>query len=373
MHLLIALGVYALARAAHRSPMAAITAAFLAEIVNWVGQDYLSPQAVAFVLSLLVLTLLLRARESATAGWLSVPVFAVVVVTHQLTPYWLLLIIGALAFGKALRPRWLVFVYFGIALGYLALHLKVAASYGLLSGFDPLGNAESNVAHRRQRGARLHAADGAGAGAAVVGHGRAHRGAPVPRRTGGRRAPSRSRRRDTRCGSRWSWRSPPSACWPGRTTAARRSSGCSSTRCPAACSSSRRCWCSRCCPVPSRTGRARRLAVRWIAVACVVVSAGTSLQGYYGGWFTNVVRQDSLSEMRLLLDTLPHRLADLLDDVRRSRTTDRSVRRVRSRRTVSMTRPWSCCPTSTPRTTPPARSPPARDSSAARRPARCTS
>lgn len=145
VHVLIAIFVYGLARVSMLRPRVAVTAAMLAELVNWVGQDYYAPQALGFVLAVGFLVLLLASRQLRVAGFLAIIPFAALVPTHQLTPYWLFAVTGVLLVTGRAKPWWLMFPLALILLGYLYPRLNIVAPYGLLSGFDPVENAASNV------------------------------------------------------------------------------------------------------------------------------------------------------------------------------------------------------------------------------------
>jgi hypothetical protein len=145
MHVLIALTVYTGARVMGRSRRTAITAAFIAEIANWVGQDYFSPQAWSLVLAFGMLVLLLASPRSRTCGVLSVIVFTATVPTHQLTPFWALGVAVLLCAVRRARPWWAALVMAVIAACYLLLHLEAVLPYGLLSGGSPVDNAASNI------------------------------------------------------------------------------------------------------------------------------------------------------------------------------------------------------------------------------------
>ncbi len=145
MHVLIALTVYSAARAIGRSRRTALTAAFLAEIVNWVGQDYFSPQAWTIVLVFGMFALLLASPRSPACGVLSILVFAATVPTHQLTPFWAMGAACLLCLFNRARPRWLAVAMVVIAVCYLLLNLEAVAPYGLLSDGNPVSNASSNV------------------------------------------------------------------------------------------------------------------------------------------------------------------------------------------------------------------------------------
>lgn len=132
--------VYYLARTYGYSTATALIAAFGAHIVNWVGQDYLSPQAIGFALGIVVIALVLASRQTRATSWIAVLLFAAIVVTHQLTPYWLLAAILLLTVLGRVRPKYIVGVFAAIAIGYLLLHLDVVSQFGRLINLDLLDN-----------------------------------------------------------------------------------------------------------------------------------------------------------------------------------------------------------------------------------------
>jgi hypothetical protein len=148
--------------------------------ISWVGQDYLSPQAFAYLLWLgLVLVVLhwlsgwtphgpphgrldrlrghlLRGFEyrpaprpalRITAAMATIAVFFVIVSSHQLTPYIGLAGLAGLAALGLLRPRWLLPVLAGIAIGFLLPRYHIVSSQygGLFSGFNVVENASGSV------------------------------------------------------------------------------------------------------------------------------------------------------------------------------------------------------------------------------------
>lgn len=135
--------VYALARAAGRSVDVALAAALIAQLSNWVGQDYFSPQAVAIILALVMLALLLRSRRRPVYAWLALPVFAAITVTHQLTPYWLTAAVVALCILRLVRPRWIAIVFVGLLGGYLAVNYGVLQQFGPLVTVDAVKNVQT--------------------------------------------------------------------------------------------------------------------------------------------------------------------------------------------------------------------------------------
>jgi hypothetical protein len=163
-------------------------AVFVFFSANWVAQDYFSPQAFAFTLSLglcgLILRWLLIAEDRAwMARWLNrvaafiarlgrrrrsgtdpedepagsqrlgrrtarniaIALFAVIVATHQLTPYMLIVGLGVLTFLGVVRPRLLVVLFTAMALAYLLPRLDfIQRYYGLLgSAGEPIQNVRS--------------------------------------------------------------------------------------------------------------------------------------------------------------------------------------------------------------------------------------
>lgn len=141
VNVLLVGAVFVLARAAGLARIPSLVAAVVAETVNWVGQDYFAPQAFGFLLGVVVLALLLGSRERPALGWLSLPVFAAIVVSHQLTPYWLIAVALLLAVLKRVRPRLLPMLFIALALGWLALNYGSVARYGVFSSFNPFANA----------------------------------------------------------------------------------------------------------------------------------------------------------------------------------------------------------------------------------------
>jgi hypothetical protein len=120
---------------------ASLIAAMLAVILNWTGQDYYSPQAAGLILALSILSLLLYSKRAPLAGHLSTPVFAVLVATHQLTPFWLVFVeIGFVLFNQ-MRPRWLPLLHGAILALYVIPRLERTATFDFFSGFNPLKNS----------------------------------------------------------------------------------------------------------------------------------------------------------------------------------------------------------------------------------------
>ncbi|MGY1698694.1 hypothetical protein [Geodermatophilus sp. SYSU D00766] len=145
VHVLLALSTAALARAFGARTVGCAAAGALVVVFNWVGQDYFSPQAVAIVLSGGLLVALAQARRDRTMSVMALVIYAGVVVTHQLTPVWLLALAIALAVFRRI-PWWVPAGMAALVLTYVLSHYAAIAQYGLFSGFDPVGNASINVA-----------------------------------------------------------------------------------------------------------------------------------------------------------------------------------------------------------------------------------
>jgi hypothetical protein len=144
---------------------------------NWIGQDYLSPQALGTLLSLGVTVVALRwlyvnapaedhqpdqirylpwwkaplarisarsVRSRALACAVIVIVYFVLTFTHELSPYMVAVQLGALAVAGLLRPRWFPLVLAAIAFAYLAPRFSfVNRNFGILNSIgDFFGNAE---------------------------------------------------------------------------------------------------------------------------------------------------------------------------------------------------------------------------------------
>lgn len=128
-------------------------AALIFTVGNWVGQEYFAPQSMGLLLSLFfwwwVITRHMPSRElwrparfglRASSEWsgvsrtdaaVTVGLFAIIVVTHQLTPYLILPGLAAAVVLLGVRPRWLPVACAGIAAGYLALRWGVVSDHGV--------------------------------------------------------------------------------------------------------------------------------------------------------------------------------------------------------------------------------------------------
>lgn len=144
-------------------------------LIAWIGQDYLSPQAFAFLLWLGLMLIvfrwlraplpgeprggLSRLRARLLAG-MADPIrpsrrarivavlgaaflYTAIVPSHQLTPYMALVGLAGLALFGLIRPRWLFLLFGTIAIGYLVPRYRIIADNfgGIFSGLNPLQNA----------------------------------------------------------------------------------------------------------------------------------------------------------------------------------------------------------------------------------------
>lgn len=155
------------------------TALFILVAANWVAQDYFSPQALAYVLSITVLGALVTwfgsgpeahwvlrfsrwarsrlgglERVGTSSGrqelgewpraWLLLAIysiFAATVIAHQLSPYMIIAGVGALTATGVIRPRWIVFGLAGIAILYLLTRYNpVTRAYLQFVSINPFHN-----------------------------------------------------------------------------------------------------------------------------------------------------------------------------------------------------------------------------------------
>ena len=172
-----ALLAWAIAHAMTRSARLAWSTAVIMTLTNWVGQNYYSPQAFGFVLMLGILLaclLFLRGDPNGFGRWIErvvVLVFriraplidpplsprpknltrvvalillmdAMLVASHQLTPYVLLMQLGALMLVGYVRPWWVPVAAGVVTISYLVPNYDfIVNKFGILSSSDPLANA----------------------------------------------------------------------------------------------------------------------------------------------------------------------------------------------------------------------------------------
>ncbi|MBN9153211.1 MAG: hypothetical protein J0I70_09295 [Microbacterium sp.] len=143
VQLVLAGSVYLLARSVGLSVGAGLVAGYIAQAANWVGQDYLSPQALAFALGTVVLALMLASPRSRAAAWIGLVLFVAIVVSHQLTPYWLIAVVLVLTLLGRVRPRYMIALFIAIAVGYMLLHLQTVLQFGNPLNLDLAQNVQT--------------------------------------------------------------------------------------------------------------------------------------------------------------------------------------------------------------------------------------
>jgi hypothetical protein len=176
------------------------TAALLFTLENWIGQNYYSPQAFAFMLFLAICLVVFSAlrgqprrlalvlerflsrismappssHPNGAVPWKPSPprhravaivgvlvTFAVVVASHQLTPYLAVADLLPLFLVGYLRPAWVGLMMAGITVLYLLPNLGyVAQHFGLFSSFDPAANATYTPPHGTEPAASIWQAHG---------------------------------------------------------------------------------------------------------------------------------------------------------------------------------------------------------------------
>ena len=135
---------YAVARAWNASPMVAVTAAFLVASLNWVAQDYFSPQATAMLLTAGVLIFVGLSAKRGVGVPLVILFFAAMTITHQLTPYWVLGAMGLMVISRKLKPSWIIVPLALIVIGQTAYNFGEVSNFTLFS-LDVSQNAKSNI------------------------------------------------------------------------------------------------------------------------------------------------------------------------------------------------------------------------------------
>lgn len=160
-----------------RETRIAAGAAVLFLVTNWVGQTYYSPQAFTFVLGLAMAVILLRQlRVEGTSyskrltrliervgrapqlplqahdtlrwpRWVAITAItaidAVVVASHQLTPYMILVSTTLLILVGVVRPWWIIVGMAVMTFAYLGANFSfIHRNYGLLNSIDPFNNVQ---------------------------------------------------------------------------------------------------------------------------------------------------------------------------------------------------------------------------------------
>lgn len=165
--------VAAIARSISRDVRVAGFAALIFTLGSWVGQAYFAPQAMAYTVAFALQLVLVRMFAGGSVSpWITrlmtwifrreqpklalaeplpwkrstgiavvLGLDVVIVATHQLTPYVLLLQFGSLAVIGVVRPRWLIVAMGAITVGYLLPNLGfIGHNYGLFTSLNPASN-----------------------------------------------------------------------------------------------------------------------------------------------------------------------------------------------------------------------------------------
>jgi O-antigen/teichoic acid export membrane protein len=139
-------------------------ALWIFSISNWIGQDYFSPQAMAFVLHLTILGVVMRNARRRDAPMLAEPMptssaavlFLLLVTTvassHQITPVMLAVTLAGLVVTRVIRARWLVGA--AVLVGAWAATVGLRIMQGELGSiaddlFRPVANAEETFSKTR--------------------------------------------------------------------------------------------------------------------------------------------------------------------------------------------------------------------------------
>lgn len=182
--LLDAVLVMAAVKAIARDLRIAAGAALFFILTNWVGQTYYSPQAFTFALGLALIVVMARqlrvdgARRSkrvtlwiervgrvpqlsvqtdTTAKWprwaaitVVLSLDAVIVASHQLTPYMLLGGIALLVLAGVVRPWWVLMWMAIMTFAYLGANFNfVQHNYGVFNSIDPFNNVQRVTAYNQ--------------------------------------------------------------------------------------------------------------------------------------------------------------------------------------------------------------------------------
>ncbi|MGW1492385.1 glycosyltransferase [Streptomyces sp. NPDC002402] len=133
------------------------TAVWLFYVANWVGQDYFSPQSLAFALYLGVIAIVLRrgqrpgrGRRSRQAVWtvLLIPLITAIVISHQLTPVMLVAALAALCLTRRYRD-WTLLVT--LLLVFLAWNLTASLPF-LRDAVPEMVSSFGDVGHNLETG-----------------------------------------------------------------------------------------------------------------------------------------------------------------------------------------------------------------------------
>jgi hypothetical protein len=154
-HLAFALMAYAAARAWGLVPLTAATAMFIADSLNWIDQDYYSPQAMAVIFAAALFIMVGLSRTKPVGVPLIILLFAAETITHQLTPPWVFMAITILAFTRKLKPWWIVIPLAAILFGFLLYNFDELAKQTETFSLNIFDNTKSAVPYPGSAGQQL--------------------------------------------------------------------------------------------------------------------------------------------------------------------------------------------------------------------------
>jgi hypothetical protein len=175
--LLDAVLVMAAVKVITREIRIATGAALFFVVTNWVGQTYFSPQGFAFVLCLALILIILRQMRTGGINyshrltrwierlarapqlplqtddarrwprWAAITIVlgldAVIVASHQLTPYMLLASVALLMLTGVIRPWWMLVGMAIMTFAYLGANFQfIQHNYGVFTSIDPFNNVK---------------------------------------------------------------------------------------------------------------------------------------------------------------------------------------------------------------------------------------
>jgi hypothetical protein len=152
--LLFAGGVLLLAKALTSDARLAWLGTWFFLAANWIGQDYFAPQALSYFLYLVVLGLCLRyfsgaaavaPRERVALAAFVILAIAFVVSAHQLTPFMLILALGALVAFRRLELRLLPLITLVFTAGWVTYMAVGFLEGNLYWVVDSIGSPEGNA------------------------------------------------------------------------------------------------------------------------------------------------------------------------------------------------------------------------------------
>lgn len=143
-HVLFAFMVYGAARVWGLTSLVAATATFMTVTLNWVQQDYYSPQATMMLLLPAIFIIIGLSRQRPVGTALLLVLFATAAITHQLTPFWLFGAMTLLVIGRKFKPWWVLIPLAAILVCQLIYNWDEVSRYQLFSS-DVLDNTKSNI------------------------------------------------------------------------------------------------------------------------------------------------------------------------------------------------------------------------------------